>query len=566
MALTFFWRAEGTTFSGTDDYSAGDSTPTANGATISSTQAFVGANSIFVNTNGQNYEFDSASIYIDAAGSAAFSFYVPTGQWTAGNTALMFDDASVAANRVRVDLSGITGAGGVTLNVSSSAVGQTNIATGDLALAEGNWYSVVIRWHVVNLDARVEVYNAAGALIGSAENLSLTSGLLTSALIDIMAIGDVGGGGGDMYIDNILVANDYSEALEDNLDITSYTDYGVAASIDTLDSPVLDAEANNAFTTSDFGSAINSLTLETSAGNNEIDVSASIAGSAGSWTYDMPDAAALVVDDHGTPMDSATWPHTITAGDGTDEDSEVIVVNPKAGWAVIEAVGPLKDPGHVYEDFLSTPVNTDQVLYESANNSNNLLSNYFEIQADGTILTNITTGTVSCVFGDSTGNMVQDGGFDAASGYWTEGSNWSIGSGVASHTTGAAGDIEQELVPAIVVGTSYRVVYTISNYVSGSVTAKLLGGTDVAGTAQSANGIHSQALTALTGNTQIAFSASSDFVGDIDTIEVRLDGVNSWVWKPFTITVSAVIAAAAEGVLRSVLRDVLLDPSRNVIK
>ena len=70
MALTFFWRCESTTFSGTDDYSAGDDTPTSTGApAISSTQAFVGTNSIFVDAVGENYNFASTSIWTDAPGS-----------------------------------------------------------------------------------------------------------------------------------------------------------------------------------------------------------------------------------------------------------------------------------------------------------------------------------------------------------------------------------------------------------------------------------------------------------------------------------------------------------------
>ena len=34
MALRFFWRCESTTLDGTDDYSAGDTTATANGARL----------------------------------------------------------------------------------------------------------------------------------------------------------------------------------------------------------------------------------------------------------------------------------------------------------------------------------------------------------------------------------------------------------------------------------------------------------------------------------------------------------------------------------------------------
>ena len=128
-------------------------------------------------------------------------------------------------------------------------------------------------------------------------------------------------------------------------------DIGAAtASIDTIDSPVLDAEANNAFTVSNYGSAINSFTIEdVENGSHQIDLSASLAGT---YTFDMPDVSAYTSDTLGTPFDSTYWSHTATAGDGVDTDTETIVVNPKSGWARVDtATTPDVASGSVYENF-----------------------------------------------------------------------------------------------------------------------------------------------------------------------------------------------------------------------
>ena len=552
MALTFFWRCESATFSGTDDHSAGDSTPTATGTPDYTTPSFVGTNSLY--SIGTEYvTFDSASIYLEAAGSAAFSFYIA--DWNTDVELLGFHDASVANNHIKVSVSGTGVADGeIGLYIRKSGSVNTSIVTTSANLSTSTWYSCVIRWSDTADDVKIEVYNAAGTLLDSAENLSV--GDAFSGLIDEFRVGNVSASGSfNVNIDNVMVANDYNEPLEDNLDITSYTLYGGAvAAIDTVDSPVLDAETGNALTTSNFGSAINSITLETSAGVNEVDASASIGGSAGSWTFDMPSVYNTAVNVAGTPMDSASWAHTITAEDGTDSDTEVIVINPASGWARIELASPVKTAGSVLENFIGTPVSTDQVLYPTANATS--------VSATGILTTDQTTGTIDMVFWDSAGEHVIDGAFtDAAN--WTLGTGWSVGSGVASSASGTSSDLYQTPELDFVVGGTYEFIYTISGYVSGSATIGLAGGTAVSGTARTANGTYTESLVAATGNTIQRITSSVTGAFNIDTFSVKRTDAPSGIWKPFTLTLS-VVTTTSDGVLRSVLRSVLLDTTRTV--
>ena len=86
--------------------------------------------------------------------------------------------------------------------------------------------------------------------------------------------------------------------------------------------------------------------------------------------------------------------------------------------------------------------------------------------------------------------------------FWTEGGGWSISGGVATHSPGTAGTLEQSLdrediMPRIKAGLGYTVEFTVSTYTAGTVTPKL-GGT--AGTAVSAEGSQSQNIVAGSSN------------------------------------------------------------------
>jgi len=166
-----------------------------------------------------------------------------------------------------------------------------------------------------------------------------------------------------------------------------------APSIDSVDSPVLDAETGNLLTTSGFASDVTSLVIsDVATGTYDLDVSASLAGTAGSFTFDMPDVAGLLVNTAGTPFDSASHTHVITAGFLTESASAPIVVNPKAGWMVVEVESASMLVGSLFEDWTPTPPDGCQIYIPTADNTS--------ATAAGILTTDRLTGTIDWMFFD----------------------------------------------------------------------------------------------------------------------------------------------------------------------
>lgn len=144
-------------------------------------------------------------------------------------------------------------------------------------------------------------------------------------------------------------------------------------------------------------------------------------------------------------------------------------------------------------------------------------------ETDAAGATNAVTPMQSFSFalGDITRSNLISGGSMNAPGTWTLDAGWAIAGGVATHTAGSAGAISQPLT--VEAGKWYRVGFTVSGRAAGSVTPRLTGGSTMDGTAVSANGDHSDRLQAVTGNTAIAFAASSTFDGDMDDAVAYLE-------------------------------------------
>ncbi|MEP7167548.1 MAG: LamG-like jellyroll fold domain-containing protein [Candidatus Woesebacteria bacterium] len=98
---------------------------------------------------------------------------------------------------------------------------------------------------------------------------------------------------------------------------------------------------------------------------------------------------------------------------------------------------------------------------------------------------------------------------------WTKGTGWTIAGGVGhSDGTGTSAAISQTL--PIVPGKSYSVVFTVSNFVSGTIRAQV--GT-ANGTNRTANGTFTETIVAA-GNTTFGLQTNTAFVGDIDNVSV----------------------------------------------
>lgn len=140
----------------------------------------------------------------------------------------------------------------------------------------------------------------------------------------------------------------------------------------------------------------------------------------------------------------------------------------------------------------------------------------------------------SIALGDTTRSDLCAGGAMNDAGTWTAGAGWSISGGVATHAVGSASSLAQAF--AAVAGKWYRVAFTVSGRTAGTITPRLTGGSDRAGTAVSGNGDILDRIQAVTGNVSFEFAASADFDGSIDAVNIYqetsacLDQGDHFVW------------------------------------
>jgi hypothetical protein len=114
--------------------------------------------------------------------------------------------------------------------------------------------------------------------------------------------------------------------------------------------------------------------------------------------------------------------------------------------------------------------------------------------------------------------LVTDGGFDNAAN-WTADAGWSVtgSNGVASATNGFLW--QPDATGGVVAGHTYRIVFTVSSYTSGSINFYLGNSVAVTGTARTAPGTYSQDVTAVDG---LNFGLKgAGFTGSVDSFSVK---------------------------------------------
>lgn len=109
-------------------------------------------------------------------------------------------------------------------------------------------------------------------------------------------------------------------------------------------------------------------------------------------------------------------------------------------------------------------------------------------------------------------NVVTNGEFDADYG-WTLGANVAITGGKLVYTAGSGNTTQ---AASLLIGKSYDLTYTISNYSAGSIVLKP--GSTGTGTSRSADGTYTETVVCA-GSTSIVLAATG-FTGDIDNVSV----------------------------------------------
>ena len=124
-------------------------------------------------------------------------------------------------------------------------------------------------------------------------------------------------------------------------------------------------------------------------------------------------------------------------------------------------------------------------------------------------------------FSELGSELVINGTFDTDSN-WSKGTGWSISGGSANcdGTQTGSTNLHNSTDIGIVNNKFYKVVYTISNYVSGSIRIKV--GNTGFGVYHTSNGTYTQYLKAVvTTFPRAQFNADANFIGSIDNVSVK---------------------------------------------
>lgn len=173
---------------------------------------------------------------------------------------------------------------------------------------------------------------------------------------------------------------------------------------------------------------------------------------------------------------------------------------------------------------------TGNVYYSKISGTTDYLFTNADPKFDEQVITNITASEFNAPFlesGPAKGSRVArltavlgaekvtNGTFTGSAAGWTVAVNWAYGTNNIVHTAGVVGQLEQDVTA--VSGETYVVVYTISNYIAGTLQATVGG---VSGLIRNRNGTFTEQITATgTGNLILLASVDGDFT--VDTVSVK---------------------------------------------
>ena len=136
-------------------------------------------------------------------------------------------------------------------------------------------------------------------------------------------------------------------------------------------------------------------------------------------------------------------------------------------------------------------------------------------------------------FSEEGAEQITNGDFSNGSADWNNEGVWTIENGVANGNgaNGASKELTQFITP-LVIGKTYKIVYDVLNYVSGSVLFVLSGDTGTSGIARNSNGTYTEYVSPLGANSNFKIRGSV-FNGSVTNISVKEVGMdwnfgNSW--------------------------------------
>lgn len=221
MALTFYWRCEGTSLDATHDYSAGDTSGALQvSAAINSTAALVGSNGLYVAEFGDSCDFTGTSITSASEGAAACWFRFAS---TISNNPALLVFKGTGDDYVWLDVSGDE----LRLRTRQDGDVSEEIITTSANLTVDTTYFVIIKWRASSPYRAIELYDSAGSAISGGWVSSTSSYRSPGGLAATVKIGDDGAGGVTTYIDNVFIGSSIDDGATflEKRSITSYTEY-----------------------------------------------------------------------------------------------------------------------------------------------------------------------------------------------------------------------------------------------------------------------------------------------------------------------------------------------------
>src|ERR1044072_5637000 len=158
MALSFFWRAEGTTLDATHDFANGSGTVTLNSAaSISGTAALAGSNGLLCNgVSHQGRIYSSTAIFDTSVGAIGLLFRATA--WAGGTSVVTVGTGG--ANQYGFKVQGSSGSGKLTFCAGEPEGSAVEAITTVGNLAQCVTYGFIGRLNHVANTVRVEVYSS----------------------------------------------------------------------------------------------------------------------------------------------------------------------------------------------------------------------------------------------------------------------------------------------------------------------------------------------------------------------------------------------------------------------
>jgi hypothetical protein len=234
MAVTLFWRCEGTTLDGTADFTAADNTATANNTpAISATGARIGTNGLVFDSSSDRYDFNPASIVSPSAGALAGWFQFPSNFPGSGAASIVFVRGNASSNdHIQILTQSGSGASARNLDfiIRNATNGGVTLSLSGNLLAPGTWYFFTCGWSAAATTRTIAVYDTAGALVDSASNTVTDFTANVPAALDSgngLRYGDTTGSTGTLYMDNLFAGSAHTDVdtFLANREITTFASY-----------------------------------------------------------------------------------------------------------------------------------------------------------------------------------------------------------------------------------------------------------------------------------------------------------------------------------------------------